>query len=177
MKLIKCEVSDFEKITEFYKYVSEHTQHMDKYGRWIYGQHPTDKMIKQYIDGGYMFYLKNDSSIIAAVALTPFQGNDYHPVNWSAKLNDEEVCVVHILCVNPDLQRGGIAKTVMKEVIEFAEETGKKAIRLDALCCNEPAHKLYEKMGFVKCGEQNWFAANTGWIDFYLYELTINSNI
>lgn len=49
--------------------------------------------------------LKNSSTIIAAVALTPFQEDDYHLVNWSMNLNDAEVCVVHILSVSPDFQK------------------------------------------------------------------------
>ena len=81
--------------------------------------------------------------------------------------------MVHLLCVNPDMQRSGIAKALMKEIIDLAKKTGKRAVRLDALSCNEPANKLYTKIGFVKCGTQNWFAENTGWIDFYLYEFVL----
>ena len=45
---------------------------------------------------------------------------------------------------------------------------------LDALCCNTPAHRLYEGLGFKKCGTQNWYAGNTGYIDFYLYEFVLD---
>lgn len=45
-----------------------------------------------------------------------------------------------------------------------------KAVRLDVLCCNTPAQQLYEGLGFERCGVQNWYASNTGDIDFYLYE-------
>ena len=99
--------------------------------------------------------------------------NDYHPVDWSANLNDDEVLVVHILCVNPHIQRQGLAKNIMDEIIQVARNMGMKSIRLDALCCNKPAHKLYEKCGFIKRGIQNWYADNTGWIDFFLYELVL----
>ena len=97
--LLRCKENEFNKIANFYKYVIANTQDMDKYGRWIYGQHPTDDMIKQYINDGYMYCIKNSSTIIATVALTPFQEDDYHLVNWSMNLNDAEVCVVHILSV------------------------------------------------------------------------------
>lgn len=170
MKLMKCKSNDFDRISAFYKYAIKNTPTMKQYARWIYGQHPTDNMIRQYINGGYMYYLADRSVIASAVALTPFQGRDYHSVDWAINLQDDEVCVVHILCVNPDLQRRGIATEIMNEVIAYATETGKKAVRLDALCCNEPAQKLYETMGFKKCGTQRWYADNTGWIDFYLYE-------
>lgn len=173
MNLIKCGANDYQRITDFYKYVIDNTGEIDKYARWKYGLHPTDEMIKGYIDGGYMYYEEKDGEIIAAVALTPFQNEDYHPIDWSIKLKDDEVFVVHILCVNPSMQRHAVAKDIMDEIVQLAMTAGMKAIRLDALCCNQPAHKLYEKCGFIKRGIQNWYADNTGWIDFFLYELVL----
>ena len=173
MNLIKCGANDYQRITDFYKYVIDNTDEMEKYARWKYGLHPTDEMIKGYIDGGYMYYEERDGEIIAAVALTPFQNEDYHPIDWSINLKDDAVFVVHILCVNPSMQRHAVAKDIMDEIVQLAKTAGMKAIRLDALCCNKPAHKLYEKCGFIKRGIQNWYADNTGWIDFFLYELVL----
>ena len=104
---------------------------------------------------------------------TNIQNEDYHSVDWSIDLKDNEVFVVHILCVNPHMQKHALAKDVMDEIVQMAKTAGMKAIRLDALCCNKPAHILYEKCGFVKRGIQNWYADNTGWIDFFLYELVL----
>ena len=170
--LKRCESSDldFNKITEFYKYVINNTKGMSECGRWIYGQHPTDEMIKSYIDSDSMYYMEEDGNIIAAVAVTFCQGEDYHGVHWSKNFHDDEVAVVHILCVDPKKQKGGLAKEVMAEIVNMAKVNNKKAVRLDALCCNTPAHRLYESIGFKKCDVQNWYASNTGWIDFYMYE-------
>ena len=46
-----------------------------------------------------------------------------------------------------------------------------QAIRLDALASNTPAHKLYERLGFEYRGKQHLYAENTGWTDFYFFEL------
>lgn len=173
MELLKAEPRDFDRITEFYRYVVDHTEDMARYGRWIYGLHPTDELIRSYVEGGYMYYSESEGKTVAAVALTPFQEEDYHGVEWSLQLNDDEVCVVHILCVDPSLQKTGVAKKVMDEAVRIARTSGKKALRLDALCCNEPAHRLYEKYGFTKCAVRNWYTCNAGWIDFYLYELNL----
>lgn len=168
--MINAKNSDYERIVEFYKYVIDHTENMSRYGRWIYGKHPTDEMIKKYVDDGYMYYETDEGKITVAVAVTPFQGEDYHPIEWGIDAKDDEVMVIHLLCVNPDKQNCGLAKRAISNIIEAARHDGKKAVRLDALSCNIPAHKLYESLGFQKCGTQNWFASNTGWIDFYLYE-------
>ena len=91
INLMKCEANDYKRITDFYKNVIDNTNEMEKYACWKYGQHPTDEMIKGYIDDGHMYYEEKDGEIIAAVALTPFQNEDYHPVDWRVNLKDDEV--------------------------------------------------------------------------------------
>ena len=68
---------------------------MDTYARWIYGQHPTDEMIRRYIQANAMYYCEKDGSILSAVAVTQ-QGEEYHGAEWSASLEDDEVSVVQI---------------------------------------------------------------------------------
>ena len=105
--------------------------------------------------------------------MTPCQGEDYHGVDWQVELADDDVAVVHLLAVNPRFQRRGRAKAAMREVVELARGEGLGAVRLDALVCNAPAHGLYESLGFERRDVRRWHAPNTGWIDFYLYELLL----
>ncbi len=55
--------------------------------------------------------------------------------------------------------------------IRLATSAGKKSIRLDALASNTPAHRLYERLGFEYRGKQHLYAENTGWTDFFFFEL------
>ena len=135
----KAKVEDSARIKEFYRFVAENTESMDKYGRWIYGLHPTDEMIEAYISEGSMYFAEENGDISAAVAVTSYQGEDYHPVQWKADAKDDEVAVIHLLCVSPKKQGKGLAKAVVKEVIQMARECQMKAVRLDVLCCNTPA--------------------------------------
>ena len=50
-------------------------------------------------------------------------------------------------------------------------QNGKKSVRLDALASNTPAHKIYEALGFQYRGKQHLYAENTGWTDFFFFEL------
>lgn len=119
-----------------------------------------------------MYCCEKDGSIISAVAVTQ-QGEDYHGAAWSCTLGDDEVSVVHLLCVAPEAQRQGIARETMEQVIELSREMNKKAVRLDALACNTPAHRLYKSLGFRQRDQRRWFADNVGWTDFFLYELIL----
>lgn len=173
MNLIKATDYHFDRLTRFYRDVILNTENMDIYARWIYGQHPTDEMIRQYIKEGAMYFCERNGSIISAVAVTPYQGEDYGNTEWETALSDDEVAVVHILCVNSKLQRQGIAKETMRLVIELSRSMSKKAVRLDALASNTPAHRLYEALGFKRRGQQRWYADNVGWTDFFLYEFVL----
>lgn len=170
MELRLAKKTDFERLASFYKFVISETKDMEKYCRWIYGLHPTDEMIKKYIEENAMYYMEEDEEISGAVAVTPSQGQDYHSVKWSMNLKNDEVAVVHILCVNPKKQKCGLAKKIMQLVIDLARKQNKKAVRLDAINCNTPAHRLYESLGFRKCDVKNWHASNLGFMDFFLFE-------
>ena len=101
-----------------------------------------------------------------------------HPTADGIKAYIEEgsmdlyVAVIHILGVRPDKQGAGIGSRMVLEAIDLAKSKGKKDVRLDALASNTPAHKIYERLGFEYKGKQRLYAENTGWTDFYFFELT-----
>ena len=174
MKLVQAAEQDFQRITRFYRDVIAHTEHMDTRARWVYGKHPTDEMIQSYIRKGAMYYTEKEGCILSAAAVTP-QAADYHDSAWSVSLEDDEVSVVHLLCVAPEWQGKGVARMTMRQIMALSREMGKKAVRLDALACNTPAHRLYESLGFQKRDQRRWYADNVGWMDFFLYESIIRN--
>ena len=174
--LIKASESDFDKITQFYKYVISDTDTMLTCCRWIYGLHPADDLIMNYIKEGCMYYTEADGIIRSAVAVNPYQSEDYKTVAWpdeTKALSDDEVGTVHILAVNPSFRKQGIATATMKAAIQLIKDMGGKSVRLDALITNHPAKRLYESLGFVKCDVKNWYAKNLGLADFVLYEYSL----
>ncbi len=109
------------------------------------------------------------------IAGTPHM-EEYARWKWNlhpTEAQDDEVATVHLLGVDPAFQGKKIGKSMIEEIIKLAKSRGMVAVRLDALSCNLPAHKLYENMGFVYRGVQNLYASNTGWIDFFYYELVL----
>ncbi len=166
----RCNMSDFPGLLDFYQLVVRETEDIAIHARWEYGKHPTEALIADYVRQGMMYVAEDGVEIDAAVAVTPFQPEDYHAVDWQVDLADDEVAAVHILAVNPRRQGRGYARAMMRETIDLAKDMGKKAIRLDALACNISAHRLYESLGFRKRGVCHWYAENTGWVDFHLFE-------
>lgn len=171
--MIKAELKDLEKILDFYKKVCEKTKDVEKYSKWSFELHPTTTMIEGFVASGKMYYLGYSGEIKAAVAITYGQESDYTDIEWTKDISNDEIATIHIFAVNPDFQRKGIGKELMSEVIDLLKTRGIKSIRFDALCCNEPAIKFYESIGFKKVGEKTFYTTNAGNIDFYLYELNL----
>ena len=170
MRLDVATQNDFDAIIAFYDDVTERTPEMATYARWSKGKHPTVEGIKAYIDEGSMYLYRENGAIVGAMAVTMYQGEDYHAIEWTQQVADDKVAVIHILAVSPDAQGKGIGSEMIREAIRMAESKDMQAIRLDALASNTPAHRLYERLGFEYRGQQHFYAENTGWTDFYFYE-------
>ena len=170
MRLELATQNDFDAIIAFYDDVTERTPEMATYARWSKRKHPTIESIKVYINEGSMYIYYERGVIVGAMAMTMYQGEDYHAIDWTLKVPDEKVAVIHILAVSPSYQGKGIGSEMIREAIRMAKSKSMQAIRLDALASNTPAHKLYKRLGFEYRGKQHLYAENTGWTDFYFFE-------
>ena len=94
-------------------------------------------------------------------------------MKWSVDAEDPELLVIHALGVHPDYAGKGIAKEMVRNVIEMAREQKLKTIRLDVLEGNVPAEKAYSKMGFQYVTTLKLFYEDTGWTNFKVYEYII----
>lgn len=173
MLLIKAGTVDFEKIKNAYIDIAENTPDIDKYARYEYGKHPNDEEITEYIADGNMYMLMDHDTVAGVIAMTTFQGEEYHPIKWKIRTLDDEVMVLHLLGIVPSYQGKGVGKIMIRKALELAREKSLKVCRLDTLASNIPAQRFYEKLGFTYCGKQHWYAENTGWTDFYLYEYVL----
>ncbi len=170
MEFRQVKMEEAESVYAFYERVIDDTPEMDKHAQWKHGMHPTEDMMEAYIRNNNMYALYDGEVIAGAMAVTLCQGDAYHDIPWQAKLLDDEVAVIHILAVNPQKQHMGVGRQLIDEAVKLAREKKRKAVRLDAIATNTPAHHMYEGKGFTYVGKEHWFAENTGWIDFYLYE-------
>lgn len=171
--LNRCKITDIERVSKFYQYVSENTENMARFGKWIYGLHPAKEQIEAYIKSGFMYSFEASGEILGAVAITPFQEAEYKDIDWQISCCDNEVSVIHLLAVNPDHQGCGIAKMIVRNAIDIARNNNSKAVRLDAFSCNFPAHRLYQSIGFEKVGVSNWYTYNAGNAEFYMFEFLL----
>jgi len=161
---------DFDTVKKKYLDVIKNTPKMKRFAMWDYGKHPTDEMIKDYIDHDEMYVMQDDDTIVGMVAIVMSQDHGYANVHWARVLKDDEVSTLHIFAVVPEYTGKYFGLQMLRDAIELSKKAGKKGIRLDVLRSNIPAQLMYEKAGFSYRGMQRLYAENTGWADFCYYE-------
>lgn len=174
MQIRKATRTDFDRVKAVYLDIEENTPGIKEYARYEYGKHPKDEDITEYINDGNMYMFMDEEAIAGVIVITFYQGEDYHPVNWQISAADDEVMVLHLFGIAPSYQGRGVGSEMIRQALQMASQKAMKACRLDTLASNIPAQKLYEKLGFTYCGKQHWYADNTGWTDFFLYEYVLN---
>lgn len=168
MRLVHA--ADFEKVKNTYIDVIENTPQIERHAQWVYGKHPTDELLMEYIERNEVYFLTDGENIAGVVVICMCQGEDYKPINWQEDLRNDQVAVIHLLAVCPAYQRRSLGLRILDEAMNHAVKNGKKALRLDLLKSNHPAQRLYEKAGFSYRGERKMYAENTGILDFLFYE-------
>ena len=56
------------------------------------------------------------------------------------------------IAVHPDFRRCGVAKQLVEQLVEALKQRGSRCLTLEVRTSNEPARKLYEKLGFQQIG-------------------------
>ena len=168
MRLVQTDNLEF--LRKKYIEVIEQTPDFMRNVRWIYGQHPKDEMIQDYMDNGEMYALMNGNEIAGMVAVVMHQDDNYKTVPWQVDLRNDEVATIHILAICPEYQGRSLGIQLINKIEKLSKNNGKKAVRLDVLKSNIPAQKMYERAGYSLRGEQKLYAENTGITDFLFYE-------
>lgn len=161
---------DFETVRSKYIDVIEHTAKIQQHAHWEYGKHPSDQLLRTYIERGEMYFLMDGEDIAGMTVLSMSQGDDYKGVSWQENLQDDEVAVLHLLAVCPAYRGKYLGNVIIDQAMEITAGKGKKALRVDTLKDNIPAQQMYERAGFSCRGEKTMYADNTGILDFVFYE-------
>lgn len=172
-ELLHLTPNDFDEVRNFYWELIDQIKDLDYVPGWEKGVYPADAFLKDSLNKGELYILKQDQRIVAAVVCNYQCNEGYLGTQWKTDATDEEVLVIHALGVLPECHHQGLAKRMVREAIRIARENHLRAIRLDVLDGNLPALKLYEGFGFEYRRKVRMFYEDTGWTDFLLYELVM----
>lgn len=107
-------------------------------------------------------YKMTDSSGKIVAAASAGDCDEISDLDWSRS----DLADLSRVCVLLSMKGRGVAGKMINSVIPAVKARGYTGIRLIASRTNPPALALYERCGFIRCGEGNRFG-----FDFYSYEL------
>lgn len=86
----------------------------------------------------------NGISIFAVSTYNTEYDSEYLNAKWT--YNGEMACIIHRLCVSPEVQNRGIGKIVLNHIENQLQNIGVESVRLDVFSENPHAIRLYEKV-------------------------------
>ncbi len=163
MDIIKAQKQDLSDIVDI---ISKCIKHMESQAIYQWNKfYPNSDIIENDIKSEDCYVLKDSGKCVAYVAINEEQSPEYSQINWFT--DGRKVLVIHRLSVDPEFQRKGIAREILKFIEDFATKNNYSCIRLDAYSGNEKALKLYENFGYKRAG-QIYFPLRD--LPFYCYE-------
>lgn len=148
----KATEQDLDSIEHAYEELLDHEQKTKSTTNWKKGVYPTRETAENALEEETLWVLEDKNKVCASMVLNRDQAESYAKVDWLCKAKDDEVYVIHTLCVPPSKAGHGYGKKMVEFTVRKAEKEGCRAIRIDTWENNIPAASLYQKMGFVYRG-------------------------
>lgn len=145
--ILKAKLTDADQIYNLLKLVGQEMLEKDNLLHWTKA-YPLKRII-EHIDMAEMYVMKNDSKIIGSFVLT--EDSSYF------KYDKNSFIYLSKLAINPNHQRMGFGKKIMKNVEAVANFLNKKGIRLDVYNQSSKAIAFYQQNDFRIVDEASTF--------------------
>ena len=106
------------------------------------------------INNGILYTVTERGQLIAIYVISTEYDSAYLNGEW--EYNGETACIIHRLCVAPEVQNRGIGKMLLNHIENQLRNNSFESVRLDVFSENPHAVSLYEKSGYVRRGHADW---------------------
>lgn len=151
-------VSDLEAIGVIYEEIlAEEDKRPASFTNWQRGKYPTVEHARRAMEAGELWVGEEKGEVYAALILNGTQLPEYDNIPWQFAAEADRVAVIHTLVVSPRWAGRGKAR----ELVAFCEEESRRrgctVMRLDTYEGNEPANRMYPKLGYRLAGATEFF--------------------
>lgn len=145
MEIHPFDVKDIDEVAKLYlksyknleEYSYTHEEDVKVYINWL---------LRRDVAG--LFVVKDDNKIVGFMAIDG---------NWYSKKYNKVVGAIHEIFVDPEYFDKGMGSMLMEKAIEYFKQRNLDLIELWVGDKNEKAMKFYEKFGFRKDGQYNFW--------------------
>ncbi|WP_273523134.1 GNAT family N-acetyltransferase [Mailhella massiliensis] len=120
---------------------------------WELGVYPTRSVAEKGVADGTLYVLEENGEVCASMLLNHVQLDVYASIDWRYPAEPDKVLVIHTLCVPPSQAGKGAGSRMVRFALDEAARRGCDVIRLDTWEHNEPAARLYRRLGFRDAGK------------------------
>lgn len=138
---------------------------------WHYGVYPCREDLEEHIEAGALRLMRVGGEPAAAMVVRTGEDPIYREAPWT--VTEEPIHVLHLFAVHPAFRGLGLAKTMLRILLERAANEGVKAVHLDVVKGNVPAERLYQTVGFRFVEECAVWYEDTGDCTVRLYEYVV----
>ena len=149
---------DLPAIAAIYEAILDQDERGPVYTNWQRGKYPTESTARQALEAGTLYVGKEeDGALWGVVNLNGLQLPEYAAIPWSLPAGEDEVGVIHTLCIHPGQAGKGLGRRMVAFCEEEARRQGKTVIRLDTWEGNLPTNHLYPSLGYRFAGATEFF--------------------
>ena len=148
----KATPRDIDAIEKIYDHIHEAEDGGKIVTGWITGVYPVRATAEAALSRGDMFVYEDKGEILAAAVINKTQVDVYADGNWRYASDDDKVCVLHTLVVEPAAFGRRIGTDFVAFYENYAKASGCMALRMDTNARNLPARSLYKKLGYIESG-------------------------
>ena len=149
--------ADLPAVAALYSAIFDREESGPAYTNWQRGKYPTESTARQALEAGTLYVGEEDGTLWGVVNLNGLQLPEYDAIPWSIPAREDQVGVIHTLCILPRLSGRGYARTLVAFCEAEARRLGKTVIRLDTWEGNLPANSLYAALGYHLAGATEFF--------------------
>lgn len=182
---------DVRAAQALYRRIIDHLAVTADFPHWHTENHPTPEQVERWVRAGDLYLaVTRDSDrgdrgdvggddrgddrggerVAGAVVLDHAAPEAYATAAWAVEATPTQVLVVHVLGVDPDFLRRGVARFLVDATLDLARQKGCRTVRLDAYVENLPARRLYAGHGFTDLGVHTVRYPGTDLSRFHLFE-------
>ncbi|KXL51742.1 TDP-fucosamine acetyltransferase [Anaerotignum neopropionicum] len=145
---------DLNEVEEIYHQVLDYEAGSVGYTNWQKDLYPTKADAKKALMEGTLFVGEDETGrLYGSIILNHLQPKEYGNIPWKIVVEDDEVLVIHTLCIRPNCSGKGYGREFVAFAQAYAQKLKCKTIRLDTYEGNLPAIRLYSHLGYQLAGK------------------------
>lgn len=153
MRIRKAIPEDLGRISEIYEHIHDREEAGLTAIGWKRKVYPVKDTARLALERDDLFVLENDDAkVVASAIINKVQVPEYTLASWKHSAEDDEIMVLHTLCIDPAEQGKGYGRAFVSYYEDYAQKNGCRELRMDTNAVNKAARTMYRKLGYEEVG-------------------------